>query len=291
MSRAINSDKRKPLPNWLKRPIGTAGKKVLVEKSLRKGSLHTVCEEAKCPNRGECFSGGTATFLVMGDICTRNCLFCSVKGSTPAPLDREEPKNILEAVKEMNLSYVVLTSVTRDDLSDGGASHIAEIVKTLKTGIEKLTVEVLVPDFKGDKKSINIVLESKPDVYNHNIETVRSVFTRIRPQGDYDQSLDVLKFVKDNSTIPVKSGFMVGLGETEEEVATLLEDLNANGVSIVTIGQYLRPSKEQVEVVEYVTPKQFEKYSELAKKIGIKNVFAGPFVRSSYKAAEVSFAV
>lgn len=287
---AEKREKRKAMPKWLKRPIGTAGKKVLVEKSLRKSSLHTVCEEAKCPNRGECFSGGTATFLVMGDVCTRNCLFCSVKGTSPQPLDKEEPQNILKAVQEMALSYVVLTSVTRDDLDDGGASHIAKIVSALKEGVEKITVEVLVPDFNGDKKSIDKVLESKPHVFNHNIETVRSVFNRIRPEGDFDLSLDVLKYVHDNSPIPVKSGFMVGLGETEEEVVSLLKELHSLGVTIVTIGQYLRPSKEQVEVSEFVTPEQFERYSELAKEIGIKNVFAGPFVRSSYKAAEVSFA-
>ena len=277
---------RKPFPAWLKKPIGVSGKKTLVEQTLRDGSLHTVCEEAGCPNRTECFSCGTATFLVMGDICTRNCLFCSVNGGVPLALDKKEPQRILDAVLAMNLSYVVITSVTRDDLADGGSLHIAEIVELLTRSINEIKVEVLVPDFGGNENLIMNIIKSKPFVFNHNIETVRSVFDRIRPEADFDRSLEVLRFVKSNSDIPVKTGFMVGLGETVSEVESLIDEVQETGVSILTIGQYLQPSRNQVPVVEFINPEQFSYYSNYAKKRGIQNVFSGPFVRSSYKAAE-----
>jgi len=227
----------------------------------------------------------------MGEVCTRNCRFCGVTSGTPEALDAGEPARLLEAVRSMGLDYVVITSVTRDDLPDGGAGHIAEIVSLLKRSISGIRVEVLVPDFSGDEESVMKVLSAAPDVFNHNIESVRSVFTKIRPQADYDRSLDLLRFASKKTSIPIKTGFMVGLGETAEEVEELIEDIYRAGVSVLTIGQYLRPSTEQTPVCEYITPETFEYYEAFARKTGIHSIFSGPFVRSSYRAAEVFSAV
>ncbi len=279
---------RMAFPQWLKRDIPKVGKKEMTQSCLDKGELHTVCKEARCPNRMECFSQGTATFLLMGDVCTRHCLFCSVSKGTPTPLPSQEPHHICEAVATMGLTYVVLTSVTRDDLPDGGAAHIAQTVRMLKEQNPQINVEVLVPDFQGNKSAIATVLDAKPDVFNHNIETVKSIFPHIRPEANYDLSLEVLRYAAAHQrAMPTKSGFMVGLGESEEEVTGLLEDLYRTQVSIVTIGQYLRPSKEQAAIKEFVSPKQFERYKEVALHMGFSKVFSAPYVRSSYNAASV----
>ena len=280
--------KKSAFPKWLRKPIILNGKRKEVEKYLRLGSLHTVCEEAKCPNRNECFASGTATFLIMGDICSRNCMFCNVKSGIPRPLDPDEPERLADAVKKMDLSYVVITTVTRDDLEDGGAAHIAKTISHLKRNNNRIKVEILVPDFRGNMRSVETVLSGKPDVFGHNIETVSSVFSTIRPEADYNTSLQVLMHAAQNSNgIFIKSGFMVGLGETEKEVVSLMEDLRRSRVTIVTIGQYLQPTKNQVALKEIITPAQFEKYHMTGKELGFSQVFAGPFVRSSYRACDV----
>lgn len=275
-------------PAWLRKPIHGRGKKNFVDGCIIQDELHTVCAEAKCPNRNDCFSKGTATFLLMGDVCTRNCLFCSVKHGEPFMLNNEEPSRVSHAAEKLGLSFVVLTSVTRDDLEDGGAIHFAETVTALKETIPDVKVEVLVPDFKGSERALRTVLSAKPDIFNHNIETVSSIFTHIRPEADYELSLRILRYVTDSErNIPVKSGFMVGLGETEDGVISLLQDLHKSGVSIVTIGQYLQPSEKQVAVEEFITPDTFSNYRAIAEEIGFEKVYAAPFVRSSYNAAEV----
>ena len=280
--------KKSAFPKWLRKPIILNGKRKEVERYLRLGNLHTVCEEARCPNRNECFASGTATFLIMGDICSRNCLFCNVKPGTPKPLDPEEPERLSDAVRKMGLSYVVITTVTRDDLDDGGAEHIAKTISMLKRNIHGIRVEILAPDFKGSTKPIQSVLSSQPDVFGHNIETVYSIFSKIRSAADYDTSLQVLNYAAQNSGgCLIKSGFMVGLGETEKEVTSLMENLRRSHVTILTIGQYLQPTKKQVEVKEIITPERFDLYKKIAEELGFAQVFSGPFVRSSYRAYEV----
>ncbi len=284
----INHNKKKRFPQWLKKTIPVSNQKSGVENCLRHELLHTVCEEAKCPNRTECFAKGTATFLLMGGTCTRNCLFCGVKSGIPLPLDLNEPQHICNAVKKMNLSYVVLTSVNRDDLTDGGARHIAKTIIMLKQKDPNIKVEILVPDFNGNMNALETVLASEPDVFNHNIETVESLFTQIRPNANYHLSLKILRnTVKYNSALPIKSGFMVGLGETEDEVILLMKDLRKSQVTNLTIGQYLQPSKNQINVKEFITPDQFDYYKTQAKKLGFSKVNSGPFIRSSYNAAEI----
>ena len=280
--------KKSAFPKWLRKPILLSGKRREVEKYLRQDNLYTVCEEAKCPNRNECFANGTATFLIMGDICTRNCLFCNIKHGTPQPLDPHEPGRLVNAVKKMRLSYVVITTVTRDDLLDGGADHIAKTISLLKRNIRGIKVEVLVPDFNGNMTPVLTLLSNQPDVFSHNIETVPSIFPGIRPDANYAVSLQLLGNAAENSTnISIKSGFMVGLGETENEAISLMEDLRKSQVSILTIGQYLQPTKNQVKVKEVITPAQFERYKNIGNELGFSRVFSGPFIRSSYRAAEV----
>lgn len=274
-------------PQWLKRPLSSSGKKSDIEKFVHCSGLHTVCIEAKCPNRGECYSKGTATFLIMGNVCTRNCNFCSVNHGSPAPLDPQEPFRVAEAVKNMGIRHVVVTSVTRDDLSDGGAAFFAQIISCIREDSPDVTVELLVPDFKGDPASIDKVISGKPDVFNHNIETVPSLYESIRPQAVYSRSLSVLNRASQAGLV-TKSGIMVGLGETEDEVKMVMKDIFDAGCSILTIGQYLRPSRNQVPVKEFISPDQFENYRKAGIKTGFKYVFSGPFVRSSYKADEVS---
>ncbi len=278
---------RARIPSWLKRPIPCGGKKEKVLAQLSAGRLHTVCQEAKCPNRGECFSRGTATFLIMGDVCTRNCSFCSVSTGTPVALDPEEPMRLSDVVAELGLSYVVITSVTRDDLPDGGASHFALVVSTLKNRNPSLLVEVLIPDFQGNAHSLKTVLDSRPHVLNHNVETVPRLYPRIRPQAIYKRSLELLtQTARYQPDTIIKSGFMVGLGETGDEVISLMHDLYDAGCRLVTIGQYLQPGGRQVEVVNYVEPDQFAAYARIGKQIGFDAVVSGPFVRSSYNASE-----
>lgn len=275
------------LPEYLKRPIIDTDKTRTVRKILKTKCLNTVCENARCPNKNECYTKNTATFLIMGNNCTRNCRYCNITCNRPEPLDLNEPKHVAEAVKDLGLKYSVITSVTRDDLPDGGAQHFANCIYEIRKISEDVRIEILTPDFKGDEKSLDTIIKSHPDVFNHNIETVRSVFKTARPQGNYDTSLEVLKYVKDNSDILTKSGLMIGLGETFEQIEETLIDLKNVGCDIVTIGQYIQPSKEHLEVSKYYTSEEYEQLKILAEKIGIKHHQIGPLVRSSYRAAEL----
>ena len=275
-------------PPWLKKRIPPFQDLIKVKAILNEGGLHTVCEEARCPNLGECFSKCTATFLILGRICTRNCGFCSVEHGAPSPLDKGEPEKIAQAVKKMGLQYVVITSVTRDDLPDGGASHFGRTIQAIRALDRKIKVEVLIPDFKGDPSSLTTVLGESPDVLNHNMETVPRLYPRVRPLADYKRSLNLLKRVKEN--IPqmlTKSGFMLGLGETEKEVFDLLLDLRGVGCDFLTIGQYLQPRPDRLPVVRYIPPEEFEEYRKMGEEMGFKSVASGPFVRSSYHAAQM----
>ncbi len=258
-----------------------------VQKVLASHHLNTVCEEANCPNRMECFSSRTATFMILGSRCTRNCTFCDVTNGMPDTVDREEPEHIAEAVKSLGLSYVVITSVTRDDLPDGGAGHFAEVIRKVKEKNPDAAVEVLIPDFKGDMDALKTVIGADPVIINHNIETVPRLYKEVRPQAVYERSLELLKRVKELSSLYSKSGIMVGLGETYDEVVESLKDLREAGCDFLTIGQYLAPSKDHHPVVEYVHPDTFEQYRKEALKLGFKGVASGPLVRSSYKAHEM----
>lgn len=271
------------LPEYLKRPIIDTEKTKTVRKILKTKCLNTVCDGARCPNKSECYAHNTATFLIMGNVCTRNCRYCNIGTARPKPLDTEEPKHIAEAVKELDLKFAVITSVTRDDLPDGGAEHFKNCVDEIRK-VSDAKIEILTPDFRGKKESLDIIIKAHPEVFNHNIETVKSLFKTARPQGNYDCSLSVLKYVKDNSDIITKSGLMVGLGESIDEIEETLKDLKTAGVDIVTIGQYIQPSKAHLEVAKYYTPEEFEELKTLAKKVGIKNYQIGPLVRSSYQA-------
>lgn len=275
------------LPEYLKRPIIDTDKTRTVRKILKTKCLNTVCENARCPNKNECYTKNTATFLIMGNNCTRNCRYCNISCAKPEPLDLNEPKHVAEAVKDLGLKYSVITSVTRDDLPDGGAKHFADCIYEIRKISPEVKIEILTPDFKGDKGSLDIIVQAEPDVFNHNIETVRAVFKTARPQGNYDCSLEVLKYIKDTSDILTKSGLMIGLGETFEQIEETLVDLKNVGCDIVTIGQYIQPSKEHLAVSKYYTPEEYEQLKVLAEKIGIKHHQIGPLVRSSYRAAEL----
>lgn len=275
------------LPDYLKRPIIDTDKTRTVRRILKTKCLNTVCENARCPNKNECYTKNTATFLIMGNNCTRNCRYCNITCARPEPLDLAEPFHVAEAVKDLGLKYAVITSVTRDDLPDGGAQHFANCIYEIRKISPDVKVEILTPDFKGNKNSLDTIIKAHPDVFNHNIETVRSVFKTARPQGNYDCSLDVLKYIKNNSDILTKSGLMVGLGETFEDIEQTLLDLKNVGCDIVTIGQYIQPSKEHLEVLKYYTPEEYEDLKALAEKIGIKHYQIGPLVRSSYRASEL----
>jgi lipoic acid synthetase len=258
-------------------------------KVLLTGSrLHTVCEEARCPNQGECWTRGTATFMLLGETCTRSCGFCAVATGRPAPPDPEEPRHVAEASGRLGLKFVVVTSVARDDLKDGGASHFAATVRAIRERNPEARVEVLVPDFKGDPDSIQIVVESGPTVFNHNLETVERLTKRVRIQARYSRSLDVLRIAKEQGQPKTKTGIMLGLGETEEEVLALLQDARAAGCDILTIGQYLQPTKQHLPVVEFVHPDRFKAFEGAAYALGFASVFSGPLVRSSYHAEAVA---
>jgi lipoic acid synthetase len=274
-------------PEWLKKTVSLNNSNINQVKDLLINlNLNTVCQSAKCPNIFECFSKKTATFMLMGNICTRNCAFCGVRSGKPQNLDKFEPKNIAKAVKEMGLSYIVLTSVTRDDLGDGGAKHFAKTVREIKITDSNLKVECLIPDFKGSKENLKILLDVKPDVLNHNLETIKRNYKTIRDHASYNKSLDILKNSKDiNPEVLTKSGFMLGLGEEIEEILELLHDLEGTNCDIVTIGQYLQPSKENYPVQKYYSGEEFEKIKNLASSFNFKSVVAGIFVRSSYEAA------
>lgn len=275
------------LPDYLKRPIIDTDKTRTVRKILKTKCLNTVCENARCPNKNECYTKNTATFLIMGGNCTRNCKYCNISCAKPEPLDLEEPKHVAEAVQALGLKYAVITSVTRDDLPDGGAEHFANCIYEIRKLCPDTKIEILTPDFKGNKESLDRIIKAHPDVFNHNIEAVKDIFKSVRPQGDYDCSIKVLKYIKENSDIKTKSGLIIGLGETFEQIEQTLMDLKSVGCDIVTIGQYIQPSKQHFEVAKYYTPEEYDDLRNLAKKTGIKNYQIGPLVRSSYRASEL----
>jgi len=274
----------KRLPDYLKRQIIDTEKTRTVRTILKKNCLNTVCENARCPNKNECYQKNTATFLIMGNVCTRNCRYCNIGCEKPEPLNPDEPKNIAKAVSELGLKYSVITSVTRDDLSDGGAEHFAQTIYEIRKLTPDTKIEILTPDFKGDTKALDIIIKAKPDVFNHNIETVEHLFKTARPQGNYIRSLDVLKYIKDNSEIPTKSGLMVGLGESEDDIKQTFADLREVGCDILTVGQYIQPSKQHLEVDKYYTEEEFEHLKGLAEQAGFKKYQIAPLVRSSYNA-------
>ncbi len=272
-------------PDWLKVKIGSGEVFVKMKSLLRNAKLHTICEEAKCPNIAECFGSGTAVFLILGNICTRNCGYCNVKHGKPLSLNINEPKDVAESVKILGLNYTVITSVTRDDLEDGGASVFYKTVKEIKKLNKNCKVEVLIPDFKGSLESLKKVIESNPDVVNHNIEVVQQLFPLIRPEGDYKTSLALLKNIKKiNNKMKTKSGFMIGLGETKNQILQTMKDLRKADVDLLTVGQYLQPTKKHIEIKKYYTPEEFYELKKIAFKLGFEHVESGPLVRSSYHA-------
>ena len=275
-------------PPWLKKRIPPFQDLQKVKSILSETDLHTVCQEARCPNMGECFFRGTATFLILGRFCTRSCGFCAVERDAPAPPDEAEPERVAQAVQKMGIHYVVITSVTRDDLPDGGASSFAKTIRAIRALNAKIKVEVLIPDFKGDLRSLEAVLKECPEVLNHNIETISRLYPRVRPLADYKRSLNLLKRSKEDCPhIPTKSGFMLGLGETQEEVLELLRDLREAGCDFLTIGQYLQPRQDRLPVVRFIPPEEFEEYKRKGEEMGFRAVASGPFVRSSFHASEM----
>jgi len=273
-------------PEWLKVKI-PSGESYSKIKSLMEGSTHTICEEAKCPNLGECWEKGTATFLILGNICTRNCKYCNVKRGTPSKVDAKEPEKIAAIVKKLGLKYVVITSVTRDDLKDGGARTFKKTIKEIRK-VTNAKIEVLTPDFKGDTSAIRSVLSAEPDVFGHNIETVERLFPTLRPQADYKRSMIFLKRIKEIDPKQItKSGLMIGLGETKEEIIKTMRTLRMVKVDIITIGQYLQPREDLATVKKYYTPEEFEEFKRIGYELGFKHVESGPLVRSSYHAEEV----
>lgn len=280
------------LPDWLRKSRTHFESVHLLKTELRQRQLHTVCESARCPNIHECFNRGAATFMILGNLCTRGCGFCSVPKGSPAKkeftLDADEPWHVAEMAAKMNLRYVVITSVNRDDLPDGGSHHFADTVRQVRLQLPKAQVEVLTPDFCGDLDAVARVLDAGPDVFNHNMETVPRLYRRVRPQADYRQSLDVLAFAKRHHPGALtKSGLMVGLGEDPFEVEQVLRDLRESNTDAATIGQYLQPTRRNLPVAEFVTPAQFDAYRDAGLALGFKMVFSGPLVRSSYMADRV----
>ncbi|WP_227765738.1 lipoyl synthase [Zhaonella formicivorans] len=276
-------------PAWMKRKLPASANIAATKEILEKLGLNTVCQSAICPNMGECFANKTATFMILGNVCTRNCRFCAVEGGHPAVVNPQEAENVAEAAKQLGLRHVVVTSVTRDDLPDGGAGHFAATITAIRKKLPKAVIEVLTPDFKGDETAIKTVTEAKPHIFNHNIETVPRLYPSVRPRADYRRSLNLLDRVKHYGPgIFTKSGLMVGLGESNEEVLQTLQDLRSVGCDIVTIGQYLQPSRRHLEVHEYVSPETFAEYKAIGESLGFKYVASAPFVRSSFNAREFS---
>jgi len=281
------------LPGWLRKPQTHFESVTALKRDLRRLSLHTVCESARCPNLHECFHRGSATFMILGNLCTRGCGFCSVPKGSPEKrefsLDPLEPANVARMAVAMNLRYVVITSVNRDDLPDGGSAHFASTVREVRSALPDARVEVLTPDFCGDMDSVARVLDAGPHVFNHNLETAPRLYRRVRPQADYQQSLDVLRFARQyRPDLLTKSGLMAGLGETNAEICRVLDDLAAHQVDVATIGQYLQPSRRNLRVARYVTPEEFTAFEQHGMQAGLKRVFSGPFVRSSYMAEHVA---
>jgi lipoic acid synthetase len=273
-------------PDWIRIKLPTGQETAKIKQLLRESKLHSVCEEAACPNLAECFKHGTATFMIMGDLCTRRCPFCDVAHGKPQALDVNEPRQLAEAIQTMALKYVVITSVNRDDLRDGGAGHFADCIKEIRQQTPHTKIEILVPDFRGRiEKAVEILVTQPCNVFNHNLETVPRLYEKARPGADYQGSLELFRqFRAAQPNIPTKSGLMLGIGETEEEVEQVMKDLLNVGCSMLTLGQYLQPSKSHLAVEEYVTPAQFDRYAETAKTLGFKQVASAPLVRSSYHA-------
>ncbi len=272
-------------PDWLKVKIGGGETFVKMKSLLKNSKLHTICEEAKCPNIAECFGSGTAVFLILGDTCSRNCKYCNVKHGKPLTLNPEEPKDVAESIKELNLKYVVITSVTRDDLDDGGAVVFYDTVLEIKKINKDCKIEVLIPDFQGNLKSLKKVIDSCPNIINHNIEVVKDLFPTIRPEGNYKTSLNILKNIrKIDDKIKTKSGFMVGIGENKNQLIQTMNDLRMSNVNFLTIGQYLQPTKNHAEIKKYYNPEEFNNLKRIALDLGFEHVESGPLVRSSYHA-------
>lgn len=279
----------KRMPGWMKRPIAREGSYETVKQLMDRLELHTVCQSAKCPNQGECFASGTATFLIMGDACTRGCRFCAVETRAPAPLDPQEPARLAEAVVLMRIKHAVITTVTRDDLPDGGAAHFVAVIEAVRDASPGTRVEVLTSDFGGNLESVDTVADALPDVFNHNVETVPRLYGDVRPGAEYARSLRLLARVKERCPgMPTKSGLMLGLGETHEEVVAVMRDLREAGCDMLTLGQYLRPSANHLPVAEFVPPAEFDALAREAEALGFSAVASSPFVRSSYHAGEMA---
>ena len=286
-----NSAERLKKPDWIRVKAGSSSSRFYeIKEILREAKLHSVCEEASCPNIGECFGKGTATFMIMGDLCTRRCPFCDVGHGRPLPLDADEPRHLAETIAKLKLKYVVITSVDRDDLRDGGAGHFVECIRQTRALSPSTQIEILTPDFRGRlDRSLGILREAPPDVMNHNLETVPRLYKQARPGSDYTHSLKLLKdFKAEHPNVPTKSGLMVGLGETNEEILDVMRDLRAHNVDMLTIGQYLQPSGHHLPVLRYVTPAEFEMFSAEATKMGFVHAASGPMVRSSYHADQMA---
>jgi len=282
-------------PEWIRVKAGSPTTRFYeIKQILRESNLHTVCEEASCPNIGECFGNGTATFMIMGDKCTRRCPFCDVGHGRPDPLDPNEPENLAKTIAALKLNYVVITSVDRDDLRDGGASHFADCIREVRAANPDIRIEILTPDFRGKgrmERALEVLAASPPDVFNHNLETVRGLYPNVRPGADYDWSLTLLqRFKAEHPGIPTKSGIMLGLGETPEQVHGALNDLRAHAVDMVTIGQYLQPTPHHHPVLRYWTPEEFDALAEYGAALGFQHVASGPLVRSSYHADQMAHA-
>jgi lipoic acid synthetase len=279
----LEQPRQRTKPDWLKIQLPTGPNYAGVKKIVRENKLHTICEDGNCPNMGECWGSGTATLMILGNVCTRSCSFCAVATGRPNEYDLDEPRRVAEAVKLMKLKHCVITSVNRDELKDKGSIVWADTIRMIKLVNPGTTIETLIPDFKSDWEALERVLDQKPEVISHNMETVKRLYRIVRPQAKYERSLEQIKRTKEYG-LRTKSGIMVGLGETEDEVFEIMDDLVAHGCDVMTIGQYLQPTKMHLQVKEYVTPKQFERYTEIGLKKGFKIVESGPMVRSSYHA-------
>ena len=279
---------RKPLkkPDWIRIRLSSSQKVNQLKKTLREQNLFTVCEEAQCPNLNECFNNGTATFMIMGQICTRRCPFCDVAHGRPKPLDINEPRHLAQTIAKMALKYVVITSVDRDDLRDGGAAHFKACIDAIRSTTLEIKIEILTPDFRGRmEKALETFSDCPPDVFNHNLETVPSLYPKVRPGADYGHSLELLdRFKERHPQVKTKSGLMLGVGEKKQQVINVLKDLRLHQVDMLTLGQYLQPSRHHLAVEEYITPEQFQQYKEIADNLGFSQVASGPMVRSSYHA-------
>ncbi|MDX2108248.1 MAG: lipoyl synthase [Candidatus Melainabacteria bacterium] len=272
-------------PDWLKVRLPSSPAYAKVKKLITDNDLHTVCESAACPNRGECWSHSTATFMILGNICTRSCGFCNVITGKPTELDLDEPRRVADAIAKLDLEYAVITSVNRDELKDGGAGVWAETIRQTRLACPKTKIEVLIPDFVGNWDALNVVLDARPDVLNHNIETVPRLYLRVRPQGKFVRSLELLRIAKDKGFV-TKSGIMLGLGETRDEVIDTMKAWRKSGVDLITLGQYMQPTLNHLPVDRFVAPEEFDEFKEIGLEMGFKNVFSGPLVRSSYHAFE-----